>query len=119
MSDDNYVPQILAERDQAEAERDTLAARLAEVERERDEARAWREANNEQAQRLVEHRNELMARADTAEARLAAVRRLHHPMRWQGREVCDECVRRTSPMPEPVTWPCPTIAALDAEVTDR
>lgn len=49
---------------------------------------------------VVEHR--------TAEARIAAVRRLHQPDMAGGH--CDECRDADS---NPVPWPCPTLVAMD------
>jgi hypothetical protein len=94
----------------AASERDALAARLAEVERERDDtaANALREVNKISDQR------------DAAEARLAAVRALHGPRRNAHRVTMTDGTAATYVYGcRCGVLDCPTLSALDAEVTGR
>ena len=53
-------------------------------------------------------------RADAAEAAIARVRELHAPKTWLDQKVCPHCSESCDP---PCPWPCPTIRALDGEVS--
>lgn len=77
-------------------ERDVLAAKLAEVARERDELR-W---SLDGARNRLAGTDKLDAQLVAAEARLEAVRELH----FERKGVCWSCPNHD--------WPCPTASAL-------
>lgn len=56
----------------------------------------------------------LLARATRAEAAIERVRKLHHRIGWDGMARDPYCAAEGNPH---LSWPCPTIAALDAPET--
>ncbi|MGW3072339.1 hypothetical protein [Kitasatospora sp. NPDC001132] len=58
----------------------------------------------------------LQARAEQAEARIAAVQALHRPRDHASWQVCTACTR---PGRVPTPWPCGTIRALDVTAEAR
>lgn len=95
------------------AQRDAFKSKLVEIERERDDLRA--KLHNAGHALTVMQGHEI--RADAAEARLAAARKLHpkrvgkDPMTLKLRDYCGNSFH---PMWTP--WPCDTARALGTEV---
>ena len=91
--------------------REDVPALVAEVKRLRRELECAQTA-------LTEAFDEADAEAGRAREALQAVREIHRP-EWardggHGGQVCSTCLAYTSPMPQRIDWPCPTIRALDA-----
>lgn len=63
---------------------------------------------------LAEVATKLLARAEAAEAKVAAVRELHTKSKHGVHQVCDECLQDDGTGSwDYVNYPCPTIRALD------
>ena len=103
----NALPGLLDALEKAEGHRDSLAATLIEVQREKLAVEAARDHYGHAHKACHEQR-------DAAWAAIERVRELHyeatHETTWDTARYCEGC---------PEDWPCPTLQALDGGGTDE